>query len=124
MAIFDHAHPKIVESTLAFLNSYQHNYSICSFFRLVTRLTTPIFDHAQPKKKFDQLLIHVSTCKKSVYIFHLFILRYSQFWSPITRLATPIFGHVHPQNFQSSFNLCEIVAACKKLVQSVLAFRF
>ena len=30
--------------------------------------------------------------------------------------------NVHPKNFKSSFNLCEIVPACKKLVQSVLSW--
>ena len=48
--------------------------------------------------------------------------KYSQFQSPMTRLTTPIFDHAYPKNFQSSFNLCEIVPACKKSVSSISSF--
>ena len=48
--------------------------------------------------------------------------KYNQFQSPMTRLATPSFDHAYPKNFQSSFNLCEIVPACKKSVSSIISF--
>ena len=60
MAIFDHAHPKIIEITFSFPDVVpackKSVDSICSFLRYsqfwspVTRLDTPNFDHANPKK--------------------------------------------------------------------------
>ena len=37
----------------------------------------------------------------------------------MTRLTASIFDHAHPRNFQSPFNLCEFVSACKKSVNSI-----
>ena len=37
----------------------------------------------------------------------------------MTRLATPISDLAHPKNFQSAFNLCGFVPACKKSVNSI-----
>ena len=66
---FDHVHSKIIESTFSFpefvLACNKSVYSICSFLKysqfqsLVTRLATPIFDHAHPRI-FKQLLIFVN----------------------------------------------------------------
>ena len=57
MAIFDHAHPKIIESNFSFPEFVtackKSTYSICSFLRYsqfwspVARLATSIFDHAR-----------------------------------------------------------------------------
>ena len=65
----NHAHPKIIKSTFSFPEFVpvwkKSVYSICSFLRYsqfqppVTRLATPIFDHAHIKN-FDQLLIFVN----------------------------------------------------------------
>ena len=57
----------------------------------ITRLTTPIFDHAHPKnfKSAYDLCGFMSACKKSVHSICPF-WRYSQFQSPDTRLATPM----------------------------------
>ena len=127
MAIFDHAHPKIIESTVSFpefVPAWKNwFYSICSFLSPVTRLATPIFDHAHPKNFWSAFNFcdHVSTCKKSVYsICKVFWC--SQFQSSITRLATPIFEHAHPKNFQPPFNLCEIVPGCKRSVSFINSF--
>ena len=59
MAILDHAHPKIIESTFSFsefITACKKSVcSMCSFLRYsqfkspVTRLVTPIFDHTHPK---------------------------------------------------------------------------
>ena len=49
-------------------------------------------------------------------LFHLFIFLF--LW-----LATPIFHHAKPKNFQSPFNLCETVTACKKSVSSISSSR-
>ena len=81
MVIFDHAHPKIIESTFSFPEFVpawkKWLYSICLFFSPVTRLVTPIFDHAHPKMFWSAFNFcdHVLICKKSVHIFHLFILQ-------------------------------------------------
>ena len=85
---------KIIESTLSFPEFVtvwkKWLYSICSFLSPATRLATPIFDHAHPKKFWAAF--NVSTCKKLVYSISTFF-RYSQFYIPITRLAMPIFDH-------------------------------
>ena len=57
MAIFDHAHPKIIESTFSFPEFVPAcKKSVCS---ISSRLATTICDHAHPKI-FDQLLIFVN----------------------------------------------------------------
>ena len=53
---------------------------------------------------------------KKMTLFHLFIFLF--LW-----LATPIFHHAKPKNFQSPFNLCETVTACKKSVSSISSSR-
>ena len=53
---------------------------------------------------------------KKMTLFHLFIFLF--LW-----LATPIFHHAKPKNFQSPFNLCETVKACKKSVSSISSSR-
>ena len=52
-------------------------YPICSFLSLVTRLAALIFEHGHPKMFWSAINFynHVSTCKKSVDIFHLFIFQ-------------------------------------------------
>ena len=73
MAIFDHAHPKIVESTFSFPEFVREERKMTLFHLFIFESR----DQSTPKY-FDQLLIfgdYVSTCKKSVYIFHLFILQ-------------------------------------------------
>ena len=75
MVIFEHAHPKIIESSLGFveflLACKKSVYSISCFLRCnqfwspVTILATPIFDHAPPPKKFCQLLIFVNLYEHS-----------------------------------------------------------
>ena len=64
MAIFDHAHPKIIEVTISFPQ----------FDQSVTRLGTSIFDHAHQKKFWStfNLCTFVSTCKKLDYFTDLF----------------------------------------------------
>ena len=67
--IFDHAHQKILEITFSFpqfpLASKKSVHSINSFlthsqfYSPVTRLATPISDHAHPKF-FDKLLIYMN----------------------------------------------------------------
>ena len=104
---------KSLNPLLAFLNLYQHeqNEFIPSvhFLSPVTRLATPIFDHAHPNNFWSALNFcdHVSACKKSVYSICSFF-RYCQFYSPITRLATPIFEHAHRKKFSITFNLCKM----------------
>ena len=75
MVIFEHAHPKIIESSLGFveflLACKKSVYSISCFLRCnqfwspVTILATPIFDHAPPPQKFCQLLIFVNLYEHS-----------------------------------------------------------
>ena len=59
------------------------------------------------------LLLGVQYIKISVHSIYSF-LRYSQFQRPMTRLIMPIFDHVQQKHFWSTFNLCELVSACKK----------
>ena len=82
MAIFDQDHPKIFESTFSFPEFVKTSckkckksvYSICSFFRysqfqsLVTRLATPIFDHAHFSNFRSPFNLHklVPACKNQL----------------------------------------------------------
>ena len=134
MVIFDHAHPKIIESTSSFpefVPAYKKSfYSICSFwgysqFQIsMTRLATLNFDHAHPKDfrsvfNFVNLLQNVSSkCIKSIHSICSF-LKYRQFQCSI---STPIFDNAHPKNFQSPFNLHELAPACKNSVNSISSF--
>ena len=85
IAIFDHVHPKIIESTFSFpefvLACSKSVYSICSFLKYsqfqspVTRLVTPIFDHAPPRI-FNQFLIFVNLYQNAKnQLFHQSILQ-------------------------------------------------
>ena len=89
--------------------------NLCQFQSPVTRLATPISDHAHPKHFQAPSNLHefVPACKKSVSSICLFF-RYSQIQSPKTRLATPIFDYAQTKNFQSTFNFCEFPSTCKK----------
>ena len=55
------------------------------------------------------VILYQHAKKKTVHIFLLFILQIQT-----TRLVMPIFNNVHPKNFQSTFNLCELLSTCKK----------
>ena len=103
-------------------------YSICSLLSPVTRMTTPIFDHSHPKNLWSgfNFCDHVSTCKKSVYIFHLFILQiqstleshhltgHTHFWwcSPKNLLCVKLYQHAKNQFHQFFLK-----------IQSILEFR-
>ena len=52
---------------------------------------------------------------EKIISFHLFI--FLVLW-----LATPIFDHAQPKKFQSPFNLCEIIPACKKSFSFISSF--
>ena len=129
MAIFDHAHPNILNQLLAFLNLYQyaknqfippaHFWDTVNFRVQVTRLVTPIFDHAHTKHFWSTFNFgkSVRTCKKSIYSICSFF-RYCQFLSPVTRLITTkltlkIFNRLL---------ICVNVSACKESVNSICSF--
>ena len=63
----------------------------------------------------------VSTSKKSVYSICSFF-RHSQFSSPAKWLAISIFDHANQKNFQTPFNLLEVVPARKNSVNSIGLF--
>ena len=122
MAIFDHAHPKIVDSTFSFpefVPAFEKN----NFIPFVHfRVSWPDWSHPfltmPTQKNLNQLLKFVimyqhakNQLMNSIYSF----FRYNHFWSPFTRLA-------HPKIFKSSFNLCETVPACKKSVSFISSF--
>ena len=75
------------------------------------------FSIHQPKNNWiDFWLSWIRTSIEKMTLFHLFIFLF--LW-----LATPIFHHAKPKNFQSPFNLCETVKACKKSVSSISSSR-
>ena len=129
MVIFDHADPKIIESTFnfpEFVSAWiKWLYSISSFLRPATRLATPIFDHAHLKNLWSAFNFcdHVLTCKKSVYIFHLFILQIQPILESHHQTGHTYFWPCSPQKFSISFNLCEIVPACKKSIVNFIVQR-
>ena len=84
----------------------------------MTRLATPIFDHAHPINFCSAFNCyeHVSTCQKSVYSIC------SSFRQSILEFHH-MTGHIHfwpyqSLNFQCPFNLHEFARACKKSVNS------
>ena len=122
MAIFDHAHPKIVDSTFSFpefVPAFEKNDFIPSVrfwvswpdssHPFLTMRTQKILNQ---RLKFVIMYQHAKNqLMNSIYSF----FRYNQFWSPFTGLA-------HPQIIKSSFNLCETVPACKKSVSFISSF--
>ena len=102
-------------------------YFICSFLSpfSVTTLVTPTFDHAQSKNFWSAFTFcdHVSTSKKSVYIFQLFILQIQSILESHHQTGHTNFWHVHPRNFKLCFNLCDIVPHAKnQLIPSILSW--
>ena len=84
----------------------------------MTRLATPIFDHAHPINFWSAFNCyeHVSTCQKSVYSIC------SSFRQSILEFHH-MTGHIHfwpyqSLNFRCPFNLHEFARACKKSVNS------
>ena len=105
MAIFDHAHPKIIESTIC--TSMQKISLFHLFILQIQSFQSPALNLPHPSltmltpKFFNYLLVCVNLCqhaKKSVNFICSF-WRYSQFQSPETRLATSIFDHSQPKIF-------------------------
>ena len=88
MAIFDHAHPKVIEATFSFPRfvSACKKISLFRLFEIQSSLEPreqtgpPIFDHADPKhfQSPFNLRDFVPACKKSVNPICSF-LRYNQF---------------------------------------------
>ena len=129
MAIFDHTHPKIIESTFSFPEFVpawkKWLYSICSFLSPVTRLTKSTFEHALPKKFLISFLIFVIMYQhaKISLMFHQFIFQIQSILESNHQTGhTHFFDHVHLKNVQSSFNLCETVPVCKKAISSISSF--
>ena len=103
IAIFDHAHPKIIESAFSFPEFVpackKSIYSICSFLRhsqfysCMTRLP-PSFDHSHPKIFWStfSLCEFVSTCTKSGYFIDL-LWRYGWLKNPAVWLAENILAN-------------------------------
>ena len=102
------------------------------FYSPVTRLVTPIFDHALPQKTFDQLLIFVNLFNMQS-LSHLFILQIQSILESFHLLICmnlyqhvkiiriqrpdwpyPYFDHVQPKYFRTTFKFCEFVSTCKK----------
>ena len=124
MVIFDHAHPKIIESTFSFPEFVpawkKWLYSICLFFSPVTRLVTPIFDHAHPKMFWSAFNFcdHVLICKKSVHIFHLFILQIQSILESHHQTS-----HIHFLAMLTHFWTNQLVHQTFLEIQLILEFR-
>ena len=73
----------------------------------VTRLATPISDHAPPKKFWSTFALceFVSTCKKSGYFIDLF-WRYGWLKNPAIWLAHNILAHISGKIFSQIWDLC------------------
>ena len=129
MAIFDHTHPKIIESTFS-LHEFTpacKNHFILSvhFWGLWPDWPHPFLTiHSPPplpppKKNWSAFNFcdHVSTYKKSVYLFHLFILQIQLILASHHQT-----GYTHFWPWPHPF-LCEIKPTCKKnqFIPSVLS---
>ena len=112
--IFDHAHPKIIESTFsspefppACKKPFHSIYSFlryCQFLSPVTRLATPIFEHVQHKRFFINFKCMgiCITSKKSRNFIPLF-WRYGWLNNPAIWLAENILAHI---KFFHIWDLC------------------
>ena len=136
MAIFDHANPKIFESTFSFPEFVKISCKKCkkiTLFHLFIFERQSILDscdqtshtHFWPcplRKIFDQLLIFVNLYQhaKNWFIPSVYSLDTVNFRVPSTHPIT-IFEHAHLKNFQSRFNLHEFVPVCKKISWSHLS---
>ena len=124
MAIFDHTHPKIIESTFSWTElvpAWDFRFILESCDQ--TDLTCDQTDHTHflpcPPKTFWSTLNFcesVLACKKT--FFHLSILQIQSILEFSHQTDHTIFDQAHPKNFQSTFNLWELVPVCKKSVNS------
>ena len=75
----------------------------------MTRLATPVFDHAQPKIFFDQLLIYVNLyqhTKRKGYFNDMF-WRYGWLKNPAVWLAENILAHISGTNIFPNMGFVE-----------------
>ena len=119
MAIFDHAHPKIIESTFSlpeFVPACKKIFlKYSQFYSPVTRLAIQIFDHAHLKNfqppfilcRFlqlpkNQLIPSVHSWDKATILESQNQIGHTHFWLGPTK------------KFWSTFNFCEFVSRYKK----------